>query len=220
MRCSVSGEKLLARVCARCQSSMRRKAAPAPAKAGVCKGETNPGGGELAGQPAMPVAIKLKAERTPSRYPEIDQAQLGVDEVEVVMQTFAGIRPQEGAMRLLVVPGLVGVAGFHRRDDMHQAGGVAADGEQLGDDVFLADMVFDNVFDGNASRTGQLGSAGAHAITKRLGKSRIVEDPDLSRRQKPRHSLRIAGPGQRAGDDDPVVAGEHPGEALAVTLRQ
>src|SRR6185437_12091870 len=24
----------------------------------------------------------------------------------------------------------------------------------------------------------------------------------------------------RAGDDDPVVAGEHPGEALAVTLRQ
>ena len=27
-------------------------------------------------------------------------------------------------------------------------------------------------------------------------------------------------PRQRAGDDDPVVAGEHPGEALAVTLRQ
>src|SRR6202045_3247990 len=37
------------------------------------------------------------------------------------------------------------------------------------------------------------------------------------RRQPP---LRITGPGQRAGDDDPVVAGEHPGEALAVTLRQ
>jgi hypothetical protein len=27
-------------------------------------------------------------------------------------------------------------------------------------------------------------------------------------------------PRQRAGDDDPVVAGEHPGEGLAVTLRQ
>ena len=30
-------------------------------------------------------------------------------------------------MRVLVMPGLVGVAGFHRRDDMHQAGTVAAD---------------------------------------------------------------------------------------------
>src|ERR1700730_297288 len=37
------------------------------------------------------------------------------------------------------------------------------------------------------------------------------------RRQPP---LAITGPGQRAGDDDPVVAGEGPGEALAVTLRQ
>src|SRR6266478_4795540 len=133
----------------------------------------------------MPVAIELEAERTPRRHAQIDQAQLGVDEVEVVVQAFAGIRPQEAAMRLFVVPRLVGVAGFHRRDDMDQAGMVAA-----------------------------------HAITKRFGKSRIVEDPHLPRRKKPRHSLRIAGPGQRAGDDDPVVAGEHPGEALAVTLRQ
>ena len=45
------------------------------------------------------------------------------------MQAFAGIRPQEGAMRLFVVPGLVGVAGFHRRDDMDQAGMVAAHGK-------------------------------------------------------------------------------------------
>ena len=64
------------------------------------------------------------------------------------------------------------------------------------------------------------GGAVAHSIPKRFGKSRIVEDPDLSRRKKSRHSLRIAGARQRAGDDDPVVAGEHPGEAPAVTLCQ
>ena len=186
----------------------------------VGKGETDPGGGELAGQPAMPVAIELEAERTPCRHAQIDQAQFGVDEVEVVVQAFAGIRPQEGAMRLFVVPGLIGVAGFHRRDDMDQAGMVAAHGKYLGDDVFLADVLLGKVFDGDASRTGQFGSAVAHPITKRFGKSRIVEDPDLPRRKKPHHPLGIAGPGQRAGDDDPVVAGEHPGEALAVTLRQ
>src|SRR5439155_22465966 len=87
--------------------------------------ETDPGSGELAGQPAMPVAIELQTKRAPGRHAQIDQAQLGVDEVEVVMQAFASIRPQEGAMRVLVMPGLVGVAGFHRRDDMHQAGTVA-----------------------------------------------------------------------------------------------
>ena len=168
----------------------------------------------------MPVAIELEAERTPCRHAQIDQAQLGVDEVEVVVQALAGIRPQEGAMRLFVVPGLVGIAGFHRRDDMDQAGMVAAHGKYLGDDVFLANVLLGNVFDGDAGRTGQFGSAVAHAITKRFGKSRIVEDPDLPRKKKTRHSLRVAGPGQRAGDDDPVVAGEHPGEALAVTLRQ
>ena len=98
---------------------------------------------------------------------------------------------------------------------MDQAGMVAAHGKYLGDDVFLANVLLGNVFDDDASRTGQFGSAVAHAITKRFGKSRIVEDPDLPRRKKPHHPFRIAGPGQRAGDDDPVVAGEHPGNALS-----
>src|ERR1700746_1251559 len=100
------------------------------------------------------------------------------------------------------------------------AGTVATDDKHSGDDVLLADVVLGNVFDGNASGTRQLGGALAHSIPKRFGKSRIVEDPDLSRRKKSRHSLRIAGARQRAGDDDPVVAGEYPGEAPAVTLCQ
>jgi len=84
------------------------------------------------------------------------------------MQAFASIRPQEGAMRVLVMPGLVGVAGFHRRDDMHQAGTVATDDKHPGDDVLFADVVLGNVFDGNASGTRQLGGALAHSIAKRF----------------------------------------------------
>jgi hypothetical protein len=168
----------------------------------------------------MAIAIEPQTERAPGRHAQIDQAQLGVDEVEVIMQASAGIRPQGGAMRVLVMPGLVGVAGFHRRDDVHQAGTVATDDKHPGDDVLLADVVLGNVFDGNASGTRQLGGALAHSIAKRFGKSRIVEDPDLPRRKKSRHSLRVTGSRQRAGDDDPIIAGEHPGEALAVTLRQ
>jgi hypothetical protein len=37
----------------------------------------------------MSVAIELQEERAPSRHAQIDQAQLGVDEVEVIMQAFA-----------------------------------------------------------------------------------------------------------------------------------
>ena len=97
---------------------------------------------------------------------------------------------------------------------------VAADGEDLGDDVLFADMAFGNVFNGNARSAGQLGGTRSHAIAKRFGKSRIVEDADLTCREKCRHPFRIARPWQGTGDDDPVVAREHPGEAVAVTLRQ
>jgi hypothetical protein len=103
---------------------------------------------------------------------------------------------------------------------MHQAGTVATNNKHPGDDVLLADVVLGNVFDSKASGTRQLGGALAHSIAKRFGKSRTVEDPDLPGRKQSSHSLRVTGSRQRAGDYDPVVAGEHPGEALAVTLRQ
>jgi hypothetical protein len=97
----------------------------------VGEGEADPRGGELAAQPAMPVTIELKAKRTPSWHGQIDQAQLGVDEVEVVMQAFAAVQPQKGVMCALVVPGPIAGAGFHRRNDMHLAGMVAAGASTL-----------------------------------------------------------------------------------------
>jgi len=176
----------------------------------VGKLEADPGGGELAGQPAMAVAIELQAERTPSRHAHIDQAQLGVDEVEVIMQAFTSSRAQESAIGLLAVPGLVGGTGFHRRDDMHPAGMVAAARQDLGNHLLLADVAVGNVLDGNAGSRGQLGGALAHTVTKRLGKSRIVEDADLPRRQECRHPFCITHPGQRTGDDDPVTLAQQP----------
>ena len=103
---------------------------------------------------------------------------------------------------------------------MHQTGMIAVHGQHFGNHVFLADVAVGNVLDGDAGSSRQLGGALAHAVTKRFGKSRIVENADLPCRKKCRHPLRIARAGQGAGDDDPVVAGEHPGEALAVALGQ
>src|ERR1700756_3777825 len=85
-----------------------------------------------------------------------------------------------------------------------------------GNHLLLADMAAGNMLDGIAGSRSQLGSA----VTKRLGKSWIVEDADLPRREKCCHPGRVARSRQGAGDDDPVVAGEHPGEALVVTFGQ
>src|SRR5215831_7832092 len=63
----------------------------------VGKREADPDGGEFSGQPAVSVAIELQAEGTPSRHAQIHQAELGVDEVEVIMQAFTGSRAQEEA---------------------------------------------------------------------------------------------------------------------------
>src|SRR5215468_6136078 len=57
-------------------------------KGGVGKRKADPGGSELASQPAMSVAIELETERTPGGNAQIDQAELGIDEVEIIMQAF------------------------------------------------------------------------------------------------------------------------------------
>ena len=70
---------------------------------------------------------------------------------------------------------------------MHQAGVVAARGQHRGNYLLLADVTAGKVFDGNAGGRSQLGGALTQTVTKRLGKSRILEDADLPRRQECRH---------------------------------
>jgi len=54
----------------------------------VGSSETDPGGGELAGQPAMPVAIELEAKRAPK--PALAKAGVG---------TRRSIRPNSASMK-------------------------------------------------------------------------------------------------------------------------
>src|ERR1700751_6144701 len=97
----------------------------------------------------MSVAIELQAERTPSRDAQIDQDQLGVDEVEEIMQAFTGSRAQESAMGLLAVPGLGGGTDFLLREGIHRAGMDSALVELLGNHLLRADVAVGNVLDRN-----------------------------------------------------------------------
>ena len=112
------------------------------------------GGGEIDAlrlqplrQPTVAVAVELQPERRPGRHAQIDQAEFGVHEVEIVVQTFAAVRTHEGFVRRLVMPGLIAVTGFHRRYHMHQAGMLAALFQHLGDDLLLADVTLGDMLD-------------------------------------------------------------------------
>src|SRR3954447_5231259 len=63
---------------------------------------------QLARQPVMTVKANLKPTGQPSWYPHMAQAEFFVYEIEVIMQTLAGIRHQVRWAGLLIVPRLVG----------------------------------------------------------------------------------------------------------------
>ena len=124
--------------------------------------------GQLARQPAMAVAVELQAERRPGRQAQIDQPEFGVLDVEIVVQALAAVRLDEGLVLLLVVPGLVGIAGFHGRDGLHQTGAIATPLQHARDNIFLADMRLGDALDGNARVSGQRCRTVAHAVAQRL----------------------------------------------------
>jgi len=175
---------------------------------------------QLARQPAVAIAIELQAERGPGRHSQIDQPEIGIHEVEIVVQALAAVRAQIGLVRPLVVPRLVGVAGFHRRNDMDQAGMVAALFQHFRDHRFLADMTLGDVLDRDRGFLRQRRRALPHAIAQRRGKLRVIENPNLVGVKKPRHPLRVARPRKRSRHHHPVITGQNTRNPLLVALRQ
>ena len=182
--------------------------------------EIDASGGEFPRQPGVAVAVELQPERTPRRHPQVTQPERLVDEVEVVVQALARVGFEEGLAARLVVPGFVARAGLHRRDHVHQARRIAPARQHLRHHVLLADVGLVEVLDLDPGRGTNLLGAGADAISKRFGKTRIVKDPDSPGIQKARHPLRVTRPRQRPRDHNPVVARQHAQEPIAISLRQ
>ncbi len=69
----------------------------------------------------MPVEIDLKAKRAPGRYPDIAKTRLFINEIEIIMQALTAPGPEIGLAGFpLVVPGLIALTRFHRRNYMNQ----------------------------------------------------------------------------------------------------
>jgi len=186
----------------------------------IGKGIIDAGGGELSRQPRMTVAVELQAKRTPGGHPQVAKTEFLVDEVEVVVQALARVGLERGLAAGLVVPRSVALAGFHRRDYMHQPRMIASACEHLRHHVLLADVRLVDVLDLDARLGTRLLRTGADAFSQRFGKARVVKDADAPRVKKARHPARVACARERARNHDSVIAREHPHHAVPVALCQ
>jgi hypothetical protein len=87
-------------------------------------------------------------------------------------------------------------------------------------EVFLADVALVDVLDAHAVGFANLLCALPDAVAQRLGKARIVEDADAVRVKKTRHAARVTRSGQRAGNDDAVVARQNAVQVRRVSISQ
>ena len=88
----------------------------------------------------------------------------------------------------------------------------------LGDDLLLAHMGLGDVLDPHPVPHRQRLGCLADAIAQRLAEAGIVEDPDVPPLEKAGHPASMTDLRQRAGDDDPVIAGQHAHKLIRIPL--
>jgi len=128
---------------------------------------------------------------------------------------------QRRLARRLVVPGREGGTGFHRCEDVDQTGVVAPRVQDRADAVFLAEGV------GRADKLDlqpvlprqPLGVL-PDLLPQGFNEARIVEQADVVAAQVGRHALGIADTGQRARDDEAVIARDHARDLCGVAVGQ
>ena len=187
----------------------------------VGESKADPSLAQLGRQVVMAIEVELEPERYPGRHTQVAQPKPLIDEVEVVVQTLRVPVPERQLARLLVVPGPVGRTGFHRREDMDQAGMLAPLTKDLLDPAFLAEIALPfDVLDLQAVLLGQALGVTPNLFAQGLGELGEVEDTDLASPQLCAHRVGIANLGNRACNDYPVEARQSPADLVGVPFRQ
>ena len=73
---------------------------------------------QFVGGKVVPVHIKLQTKRSPCGYAQIAQPQFFVNEVKIIMKTFAPVKLQECPASCFFMPWFIGIALFHGREDV------------------------------------------------------------------------------------------------------
>lgn len=175
---------------------------------------------KLGSQFIMAVEIELEAKRRPRRHSEITQTKLGIDEIEVVMQTFAAVVFEKCFVGFLVMPGLIARTWLHCREDMHKAGMRTALNNDILYALFLTKVLFVDEIDGNAVLCGNSFSILPYLFPQRQRPLGIVENADAVRCQKQRHSLSIAYTGNGAGQNNTVKTGSNTFDFITMSFNE
>ena len=173
-----------------------------------------------AGQLVVAVEVELQSEGGPRGNPQVTQAQVLVDEVEVVVQALPVGGFEESLAGLLVVPGPEGRAGFHGGEDVHESGMVPALGDDRLDPLFLAEVLATDEVDVQASLAGQPLGVLSDFLAQGLGELGVIEQADVLGPQMGSHCGGMADLGNGASDDDAVVAGEQAANLVRVAFSQ
>ncbi len=184
----------------------------------VDQGEADALLGQLAGQPVMAVEVELQAERRPGRHTQIAQPQVGVDEIEVVVQALGLAGLEERPVRGLVVPGPERGARLHGREHVNQTGVIAAFGEDRLDPLLLAEVLALDVFDRQAVLGSQPFGIRPNLAAQGLGETSVVEQPGSARSQGRRHRPSVADVDECPRQNSPVEARERPENLLGLTI--
>src|SRR5450755_1899365 len=147
---------------------------------------------ELAGEPKVPIAIKLQPERGPGWHAQVAQPQALVDKVKIVVKALPSVESQERLAGRLVVPRFVTRARLHRRENRNQSWLRAALLHQRGDLIRFAQAAGANEFDPDSMLGGHPLGVITQRLAQRLRKLRVVKDADVTLVQVVGHHLGTA----------------------------
>lgn len=143
-----------------------------------------------------------------------------MQEVKVVVKTFAGGGAQAGLARGFVVPGFERLTGFHRRKHMHQAWSVAALLQHLSHAIFFAEVSTLNVLDAQTGGPRREDRVIPDRIAQGFGEHLQIEATDIIPPQPAFYRPRMTDIGERAGDDDPIPTAQCADDLVGVAWSQ
>src|SRR5450755_334056 len=154
----------------------------------------------------------------PGRHAQVAQTQVLVDKIKIVVKALPAVGSQERLARRLVVPWLIGRAGFHRGENGNEPGLRASLLDQRGDLVRFAHAAGADELDFDSILGSHAFSVLAQCLAQRLRKLRVIKDADAPLVQVICHRLAVAKVGDRPLNDQPVIAAENSGNLSGKSL--
>lgn len=173
---------------------------------------------ESGSQQVVSVTVELQPKRHTCRYSQITQSQLGINKVEIIMQTFAGYRLEICFVSPLIVSGFIGCASLHSRVNVYQSGMHSALGDNIVNAVFFTKNLFSNKFDFQAVFQSDSFGIFSGVLSQRLSPLGVVENTNTLLTQKQAHTVGVTNARYGSGQYDPVKTGDDPLDFTVVLL--